>query len=86
MGTGQRELAEAILGLRPISSGTIEILGKRPTKTKDIRQCGVGYIPEDRTNKRCNSIFFLLLKNLMLNHTHLQNVTQGGIIKTGLEI
>lgn len=79
-GNGQRELAEAILGLRPISSGRIEILGKYPTKTKDIRQCGVGYIPEDRQTKGV-ILSFSIAENLMLNCTHLQNVTQGGIIK-----
>ncbi|MCG9127028.1 ABC transporter ATP-binding protein [Candidatus Poribacteria bacterium] len=78
-GNGQLELAEAILGLRPISSGTIEISGKQPTKTKDIRQCGVGYIPEDRRTKGVIQSFSIA-ENLMLNFTHLNNVTQKGII------
>ncbi len=78
-GNGQRELAEAILGLRPISSGTIEILGKQPTKTKDIRQCGVGYIPEDRRTKGVIQSFSIA-ENLLLNYRHLHNVAQGGVI------
>lgn len=78
-GNGQLELAEAILGLRPISSGRIEILGKQPAKTKDIRQCGVGYIPEDRRTKGVIQSFSIA-ENLMLNFTHLHNVAQRGII------
>ena len=48
-GNGQRELAEAIMGLRETSdASTVEILGKAPRGTKATRLLGVGYIPEDR--------------------------------------
>lgn len=48
-GNGQRELVEAIMGLREASdASTIEILGKAPRGTKATRLLGVGYIPEDR--------------------------------------
>jgi general nucleoside transport system ATP-binding protein len=49
-GNGQSELAEAILGLAPVESGTITLdgtglVGMTPRQALDA---GVGYIPEDR--------------------------------------
>ncbi len=49
-GNGQRELAEAITGLRPVSSGTIEV-GGVPLASGDPRaaiHAGLAHIPEDR--------------------------------------
>jgi simple sugar transport system ATP-binding protein len=49
-GNGQRELAETLIGLRTPASGTIELEGSSITgrDVGDIRNAGVGYIPEDR--------------------------------------
>lgn len=49
-GNGQRELAEAIAGLRPVKSGTIKIRNKDVTRASpaEIIAAGLGYIPEDR--------------------------------------
>jgi general nucleoside transport system ATP-binding protein len=49
-GNGQAELVEAIMGIRAIASGTITLDGvdiSRAT-TRQRREAGVGYIPEDR--------------------------------------
>ncbi len=49
-GNGQRELSEAIAGLRPHSAGSIAIAGAR-LENGDPRsafEAGVGFIPEDR--------------------------------------
>ena len=49
-GNGQRELAEAITGLRPYTSGSI-LVGGRPLRPGDERsafEAGVGDVPEDR--------------------------------------
>jgi ABC-type uncharacterized transport system ATPase subunit len=49
-GNGQRELAEAIAGLRPCTKGSIRVVGE-PVKNGDARaafEAGIGYIPEDR--------------------------------------
>jgi ABC-type uncharacterized transport system ATPase subunit len=49
-GNGQRELAEAIAGLRPCTRGVIRVAG-RALKGGDARtayEAGVAYIPEDR--------------------------------------
>jgi general nucleoside transport system ATP-binding protein len=49
-GNGQRELAETLIGLRAPESGTIELEGAAISGRAvfDIRNAGVGYIPEDR--------------------------------------
>lgn len=49
-GNGQRELAEAIAGLRPIASGSISIDGADLTHTNPLKRikAGFGFVPEDR--------------------------------------
>jgi simple sugar transport system ATP-binding protein len=49
-GNGQRELAQAIMGLLPPASGSIRLDGKEIAghSVRDIRNAGVAYIPEDR--------------------------------------
>jgi general nucleoside transport system ATP-binding protein len=49
-GNGQRELAEALIGLRRPASGRILLEGREITgrRVSEIRNVGVGYIPEDR--------------------------------------
>jgi general nucleoside transport system ATP-binding protein len=49
-GNGQRDLAEAIAGLRPVASGRViingaDVTGRRPAT---IRKAGFGYVPEER--------------------------------------
>jgi simple sugar transport system ATP-binding protein len=49
-GNGQRELAEALTGLRPVRTGTVSV-GGVPIKTGDPRaaiKAGVAHVPEDR--------------------------------------
>jgi ABC-type uncharacterized transport system ATPase subunit len=49
-GNGQRELAEAITGIRPVSSGTVAVDGRR-LRTGDPRSAiaaRVAHVPEDR--------------------------------------
>ena len=49
-GNGQRELAEAICGLRPISEGTIRVSGEDVTGAHPLRaiEAGAGFVPEER--------------------------------------
>jgi general nucleoside transport system ATP-binding protein len=49
-GNGQRDLADAIMGLRPLDEGSISLDGAdlRSRSTEDIRNAGVAFIPEDR--------------------------------------
>jgi simple sugar transport system ATP-binding protein len=69
-GNGQTELAEAILGLRPLHSSTGEILisGKsvRGQRVRGILESGVGYVPEDRKKDGLISEFSIA-ENFMLN-------------------
>ena len=78
-GNGQRELAEAIMGLRHHTSGTISILGADPQGTKAVRQSGVGYIPEDRQTTGVIASFSVT-ENLLLNVTHLERTTRWNIL------
>jgi len=50
MGNGQRELVEAIVGLRPAAGGTIHISGKEITSlsVRERRESGMSCVPEDR--------------------------------------
>jgi general nucleoside transport system ATP-binding protein len=67
-GNGQRELAETLIGLRTPASGTIELEGSSITgrDVGDIRNAGVGYIPEDRHDQ-----------GLVLNMTLWENSVLG---------
>lgn len=49
-GNGQRELAETLLGLQTVQSGTAELESKNVVgvDTSDLLKQGVAYIPEDR--------------------------------------
>ncbi len=50
-GNGQTELVEAIMGLRPVISGAIDLSGTSLVgrKTNAVLAAGVGYVPEDRS-------------------------------------
>jgi simple sugar transport system ATP-binding protein len=50
-GNGQTELIEAVMGLRPVLSGSISLSGRsiEGWSTKKVLRAGVGYIPEDRS-------------------------------------
>ena len=78
-GNGQRELAEAIMGLRHRTSGTISISGADPQGTKAVRQRGVGYIPEDRQTTGIIASFSVT-ENLLLNVTHLERTARWNIL------
>ena len=78
-GNGQRELAEAIMGLRHNASGTISILGANPKGINAVRHRSVGYIPEDRQTTGVIAAFSVT-ENLVLNVTHLENIAQWNIL------
>ena len=67
-GNGQTELAEALVGLREPTAGTI-VLGDLDITDSTVRQvidAGVGYIPEDRKKDGLVGDF-TIAENLMLN-------------------
>jgi simple sugar transport system ATP-binding protein len=67
-GNGQTELAEALVGLREPTSGSI-VLGDMDITDSSVRQvidAGVGYIPEDRKKDGLVGDF-TIAENFMLN-------------------
>jgi ABC-type uncharacterized transport system ATPase subunit len=67
-GNGQTELIDALTGLRPVASGTIEVASEDVTNDS-ARECldaGVGHIPEDR-QVRGLVLDFSLAENLALH-------------------
>jgi ABC-type uncharacterized transport system ATPase subunit len=70
-GNGQRELVEAITGMRAKLSGRVTIAGQDATRfsPRQITELGVGHIPEDR-NKHGLVGAFSIADNLVLNRYH----------------
>lgn len=79
-GNGQTELAEAILGLRPLHSdkGDVSISGTsvRGKSVRSILEQGVGYVPEDRKKNGLISEFSIA-ENLMLNGSFTKPFAKG---------
>jgi simple sugar transport system ATP-binding protein len=67
-GNGQSELAEALLGVAPVSSGTIALDGRTVTgcTPKETIDAGVGFVPEDRKHDGFVGSFSVA-ENLVLN-------------------
>ncbi|MFM6982234.1 MAG: ABC transporter ATP-binding protein [Microbacteriaceae bacterium] len=67
-GNGQTELAEALVGLRGVSSGTIHLgeLDITASSVREVIDAGVGFVPEDRKKDGLVSQFSIA-ENLMLN-------------------
>lgn len=83
-GNGQSELIELIMGLLKPSSGSVEVLGLdvAKTATKDIRNAGVGYIPQDR--QRDGLLMTApLWENRILGHQFSAPMASGIWIKKG---
>jgi len=68
-GNGQTELAEALLGLIPVTSGTVTLDGRPVTKhtPKQSIADGLGFVPEDRKHDGFVGSFSVA-ENLVLNH------------------
>lgn len=80
-GNGQTELAEALLGLRPVikGSGAIAIKDeylKSQVSVRDVLESGVGFIPEDRKKDGLVSEFSIA-ENLMLDASYKSVFTKG---------
>ncbi|MCU1538602.1 MAG: nucleoside transporter ATP-binding protein, partial [Humibacillus sp.] len=79
-GNGQAELVEVIMGMREPSSGQI-LLGEQDTsawEVREIREAGIGYIPEDR-HRHGLLLEAPLWENVVLGHqTDPVNLTGPG--------
>ena len=70
-GNGQRELVEALAGMRTPRAGRIEVCGHDTTSAtpRQVSELGVGHVPEDR-NKHGVISAFSIADNLVLNSYH----------------
>ena len=80
-GNGQNELADAIAGLMPCSSGNITINGQDITRAsvRERIEAGVAYIPEDRHNVGL-VLDFPLRDNFPLRQYYSPKFSRGGVI------
>jgi simple sugar transport system ATP-binding protein len=78
-GNGQAEFVEAVMGMRPLTSGSISLEGVRMKGwgTRRRREAGIGYIPEDRT-RRGLLAGFPLWENDMLGHQSMEPFVKSG--------
>jgi simple sugar transport system ATP-binding protein len=67
-GNGQRELVEALAGMRAKQGGRVAIDGRDVTRARprEVIELGVGHVPEDRTKHGLVSVF-TIGDNLVLN-------------------
>jgi len=67
-GNGQRELVEALTGLRPVEEGRVFIAGEESThrSPREITELGVAHIPEDR-EKHGLVMPYSIADNMVLN-------------------
>jgi simple sugar transport system ATP-binding protein len=79
-GNGQRELVEAIMGMRPKRSGGVVIAGHNVTSAspREIIELGVGHVPEDR-GKHGVVGSFTVADNLVLNRYRRKPFARRGL-------
>jgi simple sugar transport system ATP-binding protein len=83
-GNGQRELAEAILGLRQLEAGSIKVGGNNraePTP-RGVRKLGVSYVPEERMKDGVVGEF-TVAENLLLVDYDKSPYTNRGLLNFG---
>ncbi|MFT7602046.1 MAG: ABC-type uncharacterized transport system ATPase subunit [Acidimicrobiales bacterium] len=81
-GNGQRELVEAITGLRRTLGGTVELGGKSITSAspRSVAEEGVGHIPEDR-EKHGFIGAYSVAENSVLNRYHRKPFSLRGLLQ-----
>ena len=81
-GNGQGELVEAILGIAPVTEGSIHLHGDDVTgwSVRQRREAGLGYIPEDRHRRG------LLLPSPVWENSILGHQTRSRFLRSGLWI
>lgn len=80
-GNGQRELVEALTGLRPIEEGTITIAGQDSShfSPRQVTELGVAHIPEDRA-KHGLVMAYTVADNMVLNNYYQAPYASGPIM------
>ena len=82
-GNGQREMVEAITGMRRIVGGSVEMLGRNTTKMtpRQITELGVAHVPEDRSKHGLVGSY-TVADNLVLNRYYQKQFSRRGIRNT----
>lgn len=77
-GNGQAELVETVMGMRKATTGSIELTGKNLSSwdTRERREAGIGYIPEDR-HRHGLLLDSPLWENRILGHQTLEPSVKG---------
>ncbi len=80
-GNGQSELVEALVGLRPITAGSLLIEGVDVTRAtaRAIRLMGVAHIPEDR-QRRGIALPMAVWENMILGHHTRGDFARGALL------
>lgn len=83
-GNGQAELVESIMGMRPNATGSITLAGTdlAGRSTRDRREAGIGYIPEDR-HRHGLLLDSPLWENRILGHQTREPNVSGPLIDRG---
>jgi general nucleoside transport system ATP-binding protein len=83
-GNGQRELAEAITGMRAVDSGEIVLAGEAITNraTEDILAAGVAHVPDDRGREGLVLDFTVAENAILVNHDR-PPIQRHGFINAG---
>ncbi len=83
-GNGQKELAEAIAGLRPPQGGTIRISGRETTQfnSGDLLHFNLAYIPEDR-HREGLILGFKVSENFIARNFRRRPYSVHGILQAG---
>ena len=79
-GNGQRELVEALAGMRKVTAGTMRLADLDLTRANphDTHHAGVGHIPEDREKHGLISSF-TIADNLVLNEFDQEPYARNGV-------
>ena len=80
-GNGQAELVDAIMGLRPLAAGSIRVGGEDISawSTRERREAGIGFIPEDR-HRQGMLLEGTLWENRILGHQTRPPAAKGWFI------
>jgi general nucleoside transport system ATP-binding protein len=80
-GNGQTELVKALVGLVPVTRGTVTVNGRDITtaKPRDTLEQGVGFVPEDREHDGFIASFSVA-ENLVLDRYHESGFSNGVVL------
>ncbi len=83
-GNGQAELVDVIMGIRPVTSGSVSLNGANVTKASTLarREAGVGFIPEDR-HRQGLILSGTLWENRILGHQTRRPASNGWLLTRG---